>query len=1283
VKLPEASVEPLACPPTPPRRVPGSLRRPRPPPPRWQSYLLAVLATIAAASAAQTLAAHFGTQAVLLMFTLPALISAYVGGLRAGLLAAALSWLPAACYLLPPVHSFRVESDAARWQLAFLALCGLAVSALNEVLHASRRRAELAIHGQEARKHADEAQRVSDARYRSLFEHAPDGIVIIDADGHYLDANGSVCHMLGYSREQLIGAPLSLIVAEHEIPHIAEALGVIATNQPYHREWVFRRRDATCLDVDVIATRMPDGKILAMIRDVTARKEAEAALRESESKLRKVIDGLGPNTFLSLLSPDGVMTEANGPVLDAAGLNAADVLGRPFDETYWWSYSDAAQARIRAAVADASAGLPSRFDIEVQVANNVLVWIDLSLNPACNGEGQVIYIVTSGVIIDRRVRAEKALLNAGALQNAIFNSANFSSIATDAHGVIQIFNVGAERMLGYAAADVMNKITPADISDPTEVIARAEALSAELETPIAPGFEALVFKASRGIEDIYELTYIRKDGSRFPAVVSVTALRDVQEVIIGYLLIGTDNTARLRVEEERRKLDHNLREQQFYTRSLIESNVDALMTADPAGIITDVNRQMEDLTGCTRDELIGSPFKSCFTDPEHADAGIRLVLAKKRITDYQLTARHRDGKEIVVSCNATTLYDRERNLRGVFAAARDITERKQYEATLEEATHKAEQANRAKSEFLTNMSHEIRTPMNAVIGLSYLLGQTQLSDEQRDFLAKVKVASNSLLVILNNVLDLSKIEAGELIVERTPFGLRSLLRELADVVGVQAHAKGIEFTIHAPTDLPEELEGDAARLNQILTNLLSNAIKFTERGVVNLSIERLVGAAGRARLCFLVQDTGIGIAPDAQAQLFQPFAQADPSIARRFGGTGIGLSIVKRLASLMGGDVGLQSTPGVGSEFRVVLEFDLAAPHALAYLAALPAIPGRRALHAVNVLVVDDSNINLEVTNRILALEGANVWLAHDGQEAFDFLQDKPHAIDAVLMDLQMPVLDGFDATRRIRTELQLAHLPIIALTAGALSSERQRATAAGMDDFVVKPFDAHALISCVLRHVTAGTASPIAPHGCAADVAFQPPRPWLPIAGIDMADAYARFSGDFGLFVPMLRQLLAENADVAAPRATDDAATLTRKAKALHKLKGCAGTLGAKSIQGLAGETEAALAAGGSADTVRLSSRLAEELRTLATATASALQDLPDARASEPLDTQAVLEPQALSDLIALLRAQRLSAVDCFNALAPGLRNRLGPASYAMTRGHLDNLRFGDAATILEHAQL
>src|SRR3954468_761152 len=370
-----------------------------------------------------------------------------------------------------------------------------------------------------------------------------------------------------------------------------------------------------------------------------------------------------------------------------------------------------------------------------------------------------------------RAQAEEVLLKAGALQKAIFNSANFSSIATDAKGVIQIFNVGAERMLGYTAAEVLNKITPADISDPQEVIARAKALSVELGTPIMPGFEALVFKASRGIEDIYELTYFRKDGSRFPAVVSVTALRDAQSEIIGYLLIGTDNTARQQVEDEKKKLDQRLRDQQFYTRSLIESNIDAIMTTDPSGIITDVNKQMEALTGCTRDELIGAPSKGYFTDPDRAEAGIKLVLSQKKVTDYELTARARDGKKTVVSYNATTFYDRDRTLQGVFAAARDVTERKRAEVELQQAKAVAESASRTKSDFLASMSHESRTPMNAIIGIADLLAKTQLSPEQSKYVQIFRRAGDNLLHLIDDILDLSKVETSQIELERTEFSL--------------------------------------------------------------------------------------------------------------------------------------------------------------------------------------------------------------------------------------------------------------------------------------------------------------------------------------------------------------------------------------------------------------------------------------------------------------------------------------------------------------------------------
>jgi len=891
----------------------------------------------------------------------------------------------------------------------------------------------------------------------------------------------------------------------------------------------------------------------------------------------------------------------------------------------------------------------------------------VSVTALRDASGTIIGYLLIGTDNTARKQAEEALLKAGALQSAIFNSANFSSIATDAKGVIQIFNVGAERMLGYAAADVVNKITPADISDPREVIMRAQALSSELATLIAPGFEALVFKASRGIEDIYELTYIRKDGSRFPAIVSVTALRDADGSIIGYLLIGTDNTARKQIEAEQTQLAQRLRDQQFYTRSLFESNIDALMTIDAHGIITDVNKQMEALTGCTRDELMGAPFKDFFTDPARAEAGINLALSNRKVTDYELTARDRNGKTTVVSYSATTFYDRNRKLQGVVASVREITERKQYEKSLREATAAAEHANGAKSDFLANMSHEIRTPMNAVIGLSYLLGQTELTAEQSSLLTKVNLASKSLLSVINDVLDLSKIEAGEVVLDCTSFSPRELLSEIADVMTVDADAKGITFRVSIVGDLAPVLQGDATRLNQILTNLLGNAIKYTDRGQVELRVHQLATKSGHVSLVFVVSDTGIGIAPEVQSRLFTPFMQADASITRRFGGTGLGLSIVKHLVTLLGGDVDVSSALGIGSKFSVTLEFVLAPQETRIPPTSSSVTFGADSLSGIRVLAVDDSKINLDVAKRILEQKGAHVGLAANGAEAVDRLRAEPKGFDVVLMDVQMPVLDGHAATRRIRAELGLTDLPIIALTAGALSSDRPKALAAGMNDFLIKPFDPDKLVQCVRLHARLARpdTAEATPEAIVAATPFT--LAWPEIEGIDSGAARGRFGEDVSLFRSLLGRFVTEFSGD------------TFGAARIHKLKGCAGTLGAVSIHRLAGQIEEASVASDAPEIRRLNWELKmglERLRDavhIASNVACSEADLGDDL------TQPDILPEQMVNLACRLREQTQSSVDLFHALAPQLRRRLGTLPYEHVKEQVDTLQFSAAAAALE----
>jgi len=656
-----------------------------------------------------------------------------------------------------------------------------------------------------------------------------------------------------------------------------------------------------------------------------------------------------------------------------------------------------------------------------------------------------------------RKQAEEALLKAGALQRAIFNSANFSSIATDAKGVIQIFNVGAERMLGYTAAEVMNKITPADISDPREVIARAEALSLELGTSITPGFEALVFKASRGIEDIYELTYFRKDGSRFPAVVSVTALRDAQDAIIGYLLIGTDNTARKQVEAEQMLLDQRLRDQQFYTRSLIESNIDPLMTTDLRGIITDVNQQTEALTGCTRDELIGAPFKNYFTDPERAEAGIKRVLREGKVTNYELTARARDGRETVVSYNATTLHDRDRNLRGVFAAARDVTERKRFELTLQEtnvelesAIAAADKANLAKSNFLSSMSHELRTPLNAILGFGQLLQSENPGPtaSQKASIDQILQAGWYLLELINEILDLALIESGKLSISLEPVALDEVMLECQSMIEPQANKRGIRMDFPR-FDLPRFVSADRTRVKQILINLLSNAIKYNQVGG-SVRVDCEGSAAGRLRVS--IKDTGAGLPPDKLAQLFQPFNRLGQEASAEEG-TGIGLVVTKRLVELMGGAIGVKSTVGVGSVFWV--EFNSAGAPAFPHDASEPAASAQMQVESGaplrTLLYVEDNSANLELVEQLIARR-PDMRLLTAVNGTLGVALARAAQPDVILMDINLPGMSGTEAMTILRKDPATAHIPVVALSANAIPRDIERGLEAGFFRYLTKP---------------------------------------------------------------------------------------------------------------------------------------------------------------------------------------------------------------------------------------
>ncbi len=392
----------------------------------------------------------------------------------------------------------------------------------------------------------------------------------------------------------------------------------------------------------------------------------------------------------------------------------------------------------------------------------------------------------------------------------------------------------------------------------------------------------------------------------------------------------------------------------------------------------------------------------------------------------------------------------------------------QLEHKVEVRTAEARAASAAKSEFLAQMSHEIRTPLNGVLGLAQVLSREPLAPNQRALVERIQASGQTLLMILNDILDFSKIEAGQLRIERRPFNLASVLTRIKNLLGPAARSKGLELRIAPPADPLGLLLGDGLRLEQVLVNLTGNAIKFTEQGVVTLTIQVLEASATDVWLRFEVRDTGIGLSSEALARLFTPFTQADAGITRRYGGTGLGLSICKRLMELMGGVIRVESQVGQGSLFWFELPFPRTAGESTPDPGPgpAPAWPAKPQLTGLQVLVVDDSAINREVVERALAQEGATVMLAADGQQAVQQLKARPEGFDAVLMDVQMPVLDGLTATRLIRSDLGLTALPILALTAGGLADQQAAAREAGANAVLTKPLDLEQLTTTLLRWV-------------------------------------------------------------------------------------------------------------------------------------------------------------------------------------------------------------------------
>ena len=830
-----------------------------------------------------------------------------------------------------------------------------------------------------------------------------------------------------------------------------------------------------------LVSRDADGNPLRMIgthSDITERKQMELHLRsvqddlsEEHALLNSIINSSSDLIFVKDTELRTLL--CNEAFAKAVGKHPEDLYGKTDIENGWPAelVKGVPEKGIRGYEQDdldTLSGVMLRNEHDPVIVNGALRIFDTIKLPLRNAVGEIVGALGIARDITERKRVEESLRESEEKLRAITNSAAAVIYMKDIDGKYllvnklyeTLFHVDSEKIKGLTDHDIFPKeAADAFRVNDLEVIRLNTPLEMEEHVPHDDGIHV----------------YISKKFS----------LRDKEGRPYAVCGISTDITERKLAEDEIRVAHTRL-------QSIIDTAQDAVVQMDAEGIITGWNKQAEKAFGWVREETLGRALHETIIPPQYREAHIQrmkhfLTTGVESIINsrIEIFALHRDGHEFPVELSMAPIKMGDAYEFSIFI--HDVTERKHAETELRElnehleerveqrtqqlnnAKKLAEEANRAKSRFLANMSHEIRTPMNSILGMAQLALKNEHDSRQRDYLRKIHLSGEHLLGVIDDILDFSKIDANKLGLENTDFNLDQVEQTLINLVAWRAAEKGLKLTFDFASGIPRNLRGDPLRLNQILINYINNAIKFTEQGEIIVRARRIEEGENDTLLRFEVQDTGIGISEKQKSKLFHAFHQADSSTSRKYGGSGLGLAISQRLAALMGGEVGVESQPGKGSTFWAIVRLDkpgipeLVEPEDVCdrgdqLLDSMEAIQGAR------ILLAEDNLFNQQVTIEFLKDSGATVCIANNGEEALDLLHQEP--FDCVLMDVQMPVMDGLEATRLIRDDATLAKIPVIAMTANASNEDRERCLAAGMDDFIGKPFKLDKFYTTIARWV-------------------------------------------------------------------------------------------------------------------------------------------------------------------------------------------------------------------------
>lgn len=989
---------------------------------------------------------------------------------------------------------------SAGWSITLIVLLLVVVLAVIAAIFA-RRRNDL----ERLVKERTAELRMSEERYRNLYYCAADAIIMADMDARIISVNQQACLQYGYQSEQFLSMKISDIDAPEEARRIPERIAAIDRNG--HAEFEAVHRDARGRDVfvDVKATRiMVDGRpcIMSICRDIGDKKRAEQETRYNEARLASLVRILQQRQESIQDFLDYALHEAIAVTGSAIGyIYYYDEERRLFELNTWSKgvleecrvleprttyhldntgvWGDAVRRRGPIIINDFQAPHPlkkgyppghahlDRFlTVPVIKEDRIVAVVGVANSPKDYGEldvTQLTLLMDAVWQVTERKRAEEALRASQRQLADIIDFLPDATLAVDMKGRVIIWNRAMEKMTGIPAAEMLGKGKHA-YTVPFYGEARKQLMDLVFDDD--PETAALYSGLTREGESLIAEVFCHALYGNTGAWLYVTAspLHDQHGEVIGAIEMIRDIT------DQKRSADA-LRETNQYLDNLFNYANAPIIVWDPGFRITRFNRAFEFLTGRSAPEVMEQTLEILFPDAmvESSMELIKKTLTGERWETVEIAIQHCDGSVRTLLWNSATLFspDGETPVAAI-AQGQDITERKQYELELEQARNAADAASRAKSEFLANMSHEIRTPMNGVIGMTGLLLDTDLDDDQRGYAETVRSSGESLLGIINDILDFSKIEAGRMELETLDFDLRALLDDFAANMAAPAYEKGLEFICAAAPEVPAYLRGDPGRLRQILTNLAGNSVKFTRKGEIAVRVTLVTESESEALLCFSVQDTGIGVAREKQGILFEKFTQADASTTRRYGGTGLGLAISKELVEMMGGEIGVESEEGKGSTFWFTVPLRKQPERQRSQFRPID-------IGGAHVLVVDDSQTNREVLLAQLTSWGVRAEAAPDGPAGMRALcsaRDGGDPFRAAILDMQMPEMDGEDLALAIRADETLRTTKLILLTSLGHKGDARKMEKIGFDAYLTKPARQSEIFDCLVAVLGGATAA-------------------------------------------------------------------------------------------------------------------------------------------------------------------------------------------------------------------